>query len=109
MKEHILQGTVYVCGCGSPVKPDVILFGENLPAFFSSEIPKIKDADLVIVSGSSLKVYPFAYLIDLIKSDTPVVLVNFENPISKHFEKFLFLQGDIEANFTELSNEIFSL
>ena len=88
------------------MKPDVILFGENLPAFFSSEVPKIAGADLVIISGTSLKVYPFAYLVDLIPAGAPVVLVNFDNPLKKQFEKFLFLQGDIEAHFSQLLEEL---
>lgn len=66
MKEKVLAGEVFKCSCGGPIKPDVILFGEALPAHFHAEIPKIKDADLVIVSGTSLKVYPFSFLIEMI-------------------------------------------
>lgn len=66
MKQKVLAGEVYRCSCGAPVKPDVILFGEALPKHFHSEIPKIKDADLVIISGTSLKVYPFAFLVEMI-------------------------------------------
>lgn len=66
MKEKVLAGEVLRCSCGGAVKPDVILFGEALPKHFQAEIPKIAQADLVIISGSSLKVYPFAFLVEMI-------------------------------------------
>lgn len=108
MKEHVLAGHVYKCDCGGPVKPDVILFGENLPGHFHTEVNKIAEADLVIVSGTSLKVYPFAFLVQLIPKNVPVVVINFDNPIQKGFDNLLFIQGDIEAHFTILSEEIFT-
>lgn len=97
---------VYKCECGGAVKPDVILFGEALPSHFHAEIPKIGQSDLVFIAGTSLKVYPFAFLVELIPKSCPVVLINFDNPLKKPFDKFLFIQGDIEANITKLMQEI---
>ena len=49
----------YCPACGAPIKPDVILFGEQLPyqAFNAAE-SELRKADLMIVIGSSLEVAP---------------------------------------------------
>lgn len=108
MRHHVLKGEIYKCTCGGPVKPDVILFGESLPNHFHSEVNKITEADLVIVSGTSLKVYPFAFLVQMIPKHVPVVVINYENPLQKAFDNMLFIQGDIEANITKILEEIAS-
>ncbi|GLB38674.1 putative sirtuin family. Class I subfamily protein [Lyophyllum shimeji] len=48
--------------CGGLVKPDIVFFGESLPANFIRNIPIIGEADLVIIIGTSLTVQPFASL-----------------------------------------------
>lgn len=89
MKAKVLQGEVYKCECGKPVKPDVILFGENLPSHFHTEVNKIAEADLVIVTGTSLKVYPFAFLVQLIPKNVDLAKVGsccrgeFRKPFAK--------------------------
>ena len=49
------------CGCGGVIKPNVVLYGENLPErTVSSAIDAIASADMLIVGGTSLAVYPAA-------------------------------------------------
>jgi NAD-dependent deacetylase len=49
--------------CGSPLKPDVVLFGELLPAEAMAEAQALaEEADLMLCVGSSLEVYPVAAL-----------------------------------------------
>ncbi len=51
------------CDCGSPLKPDVVLFGEYLPADALSRAEDLAaGADLLLCVGSSLEVYPVAQL-----------------------------------------------
>lgn len=51
-------------GCRGLVKPDIVFFGESLPARFWASVPQdFADADLLIVLGTSLVVHPFASLI----------------------------------------------
>lgn len=46
------------------IRPEVILFGEDLPALeWFQSITKVKEADLVIVLGTSLQVFPFNELV----------------------------------------------
>ncbi|MDQ3720012.1 MAG: NAD-dependent protein deacylase [Actinomycetota bacterium] len=49
--------------CASPLKPDVVLFGELLPAEAMAEAHALaEEADLMLCVGSSLEVYPVAAL-----------------------------------------------
>ena len=64
------------CDCGGIVKPDVVLYEEplNQRTIFDS-IEAIADADLLIVAGTSLTVYPAAGLVDYYRGDR-LVLIN---------------------------------
>ncbi len=51
------------CDCASPLKPDVVLFGEYLPAGALERAQELAaGADLMLCVGSSLEVYPVAQL-----------------------------------------------
>lgn len=64
---------------GGLVKPDIVFFGEGLPArFFDCVKTDLRKADLLIVVGTSLQVHPFAGLIDAVPDSCPRVLLNLE-------------------------------
>jgi len=53
------------CDCGGVIKPDVVLFGEQLDNnIISQAVRHIASADMLIIGGTSLGVYPAAGLID---------------------------------------------
>ena len=53
------------CECGGTIKPDVVLYGESLDGdVLRGALEAIAAADLLIVGGTSLTVYPAAGLID---------------------------------------------
>jgi NAD-dependent protein deacetylase/lipoamidase len=57
------DGAARCSSCGGPVKPDVVLFGELLPAEAMAEAESFAArADLMLCVGSSLEVYPVAGL-----------------------------------------------
>ena len=61
--------------CGSMVKPDVVLYEESLDSdTISASIHAIRNADVLIVGGTSLVVYPAAGLIDYFGGDKIVLL-----------------------------------
>uniref|UniRef100_A0A7S3HG30 Deacetylase sirtuin-type domain-containing protein n=1 Tax=Spumella elongata TaxID=89044 RepID=A0A7S3HG30_9STRA len=90
------------------IKPDIVFFGENLPMSFLSNARKISEADLVFVMGTSLKVFPFAGLLDLIQPKVPIVLVNREDPgrIDRGRHPVIFLEGEIEENLAKLVDDV---
>lgn len=90
------------------IKPDIVFFGENLPSSFMNNARKMAEADLVFVMGTSLKVFPFAGLLDLIQPRVPLVLVNREDPgrIDRSRHPVVFLEGEIEDNLSKLADDV---
>ena len=74
---YIIQSdNIPVCSCGGRVKPDVVLYEEGLNENSLREAIKlISEADVLIVGGTSLGVYPAAGLIDYYKGNK-LVLIN---------------------------------
>ena len=64
--EEIVNSTgVPTCSCGGRIKPDVVLYEEGLDQYTLQEAVRvISDADMLIIGGTSLAVYPAAGLID---------------------------------------------
>lgn len=66
---------VPVCECGGTIKPDVVLYEEGLDDMtMRKSIQYIANADVLIIGGTSLVVYPAAGLIDYFRGDKLVVI-----------------------------------
>lgn len=67
--------------CGGPVKPDVVLYEEGLDDYtVSKSIQYISEAQVLIIAGTSLAVYPAAGLIDYFKGEKLVVINKASTP-----------------------------
>jgi NAD-dependent deacetylase len=79
LKSFIEAGTLPVCSqCGGLLKPDVILFGEQLPhgAWVQAQ-RAARQCDLMLVAGSSLEVLPVAGLpIQALDRGAHLIVVN---------------------------------
>lgn len=75
--EHILETTgVPRCKCGGIVKPDVVLYEEGLDQqTINDSVRALREADLLIIGGTSLNVWPAAGLINYYRGNR-VVLMN---------------------------------
>ena len=70
------DGIPHCTKCGGIVKPDVVLYEENLDeSCIEGAINAIREADMLIIGGTSLTVYPAAGLIDYYHGDR-LVLIN---------------------------------
>lgn len=70
------EGIPHCSRCGGTLKPDVTLYGEALPpGAMEKAVRHIAKADLLIVGGTSLAVYPAAGLIHYFNGDN-IVLIN---------------------------------
>ncbi len=58
--------------CGIPLKPNVVLFGER-PKFGYESDQALKNCELFVVMGTSLKVYPVASLPQVLRRDKPYI------------------------------------
>lgn len=87
--------------CGGFVKPDVVLYEEGLDQkTLNSAVNYIHNADVLIIGGTSLAVYPAAGLIDYFKGDKLVVINKSSTPRDNHAD--LLIQGAIGEVFQSL-------
>lgn len=100
--EFILNSNgVPKCQCGGGVKPDVVLYEEGLDHFTLQEsIRFISEADVLIVGGTSLAVYPAAGLIDYYRGNK-LILVN-KTPTPRDSIANLLVQGSIGEIFSQV-------
>jgi len=75
--DHVINSEgVPRCSCGGTVKPDVVLYEEGLDnRILQKSVDDIRNADMLIIGGTSLVVYPAAGLIDYYRGNR-LVLIN---------------------------------
>lgn len=69
------------CDCGGTIKPDVVLYEEGLDQMtIQRSIKAIVNADILIIGGTSLAVYPAAGLIDYYRGNKLILINKSETP-----------------------------
>lgn len=93
--QHIVESEdVPRCECGGCVKPDVVLYEEGLDnETLQGAVSAIAQADVLIIGGTSLAVYPAAGLIDYYRGNK-LVLIN-KTPTPKDSIANLVISGSI--------------
>ncbi len=87
--------------CGGPVKPDVVLYEEGLnDEIIKKSIHTITTAEVLIIGGTSLAVYPAAGLIDYFRGDKLVVINMAPTPRDQHAD--LVIQAPIGEVFRQI-------
>lgn len=87
--------------CGGQIKPDVVLYEEGLDtATMQGAIRAISHADILIIGGTSLTVYPAAGLIDYYNGNKLVLINKSVTPMDGRAD--LLLQGSIGEIFSQL-------
>lgn len=84
---------------GSLLRPFIVFFGENVPNMYDAAEAAIK-ADILIVIGTSLNVYPAAGLLQYARPDVPVYLID-PKPVSSS-AKFTHLQCGASEGMRQL-------
>lgn len=99
--EHILSCEgVPKCSCGGVIKPDVVLYEEGLDdSVLSRSIEHIRNADVLIIGGTSLTVYPAAGLIDYYRGNK-LVLIN-KSATSRDSQADLVICGSVGEALAE--------
>mgnify|MGYP001778239571 CR=1 FL=1 len=100
--EYILKSEgIPRCSCGGRIKPDVVLYEEGLDSgILNRAVRAIMDADVLIIGGTSLVVYPAAGLIDYYRGSR-LILVN-RTPTARDAQADLVVQGSIGEIFSQL-------
>ena len=87
------------CGCGGVIRPDIVLYEEALDQDVMREaIRYIRNADVLIVGGTSLKVYPAAGLINYYRGDKLVLITRSSTPADAD----LIIHGKIGEVFSQV-------
>ncbi len=89
--QRIQAGKIPIHECGGLFKPDIVFFGEMLPvdALQKGE-NAVREADLLIVAGTSLSVYPAAGLPNYRKNGCKLVIINKSRTPIDHEADLLF-------------------
>lgn len=98
----IAAGTgVPKCTCGGIIKPDVVLYKESLDSYtINKSVEYIRNADILIIGGTSLAVYPAAGLIDYYRGDKLVLVNKSETPADRRAN--LVIHAPIGQVFSQL-------
>ena len=76
LEDVMSQEGIPHCSCGGTIKPDVVLYEEGLDTYtLEKSVSYIQKADMLIIGGTSLAVYPAAGLIDYYRGNK-LVLIN---------------------------------
>lgn len=80
---------------GSQMRPYVVWFGESVP-MFEAAIPIVESADILVVIGTSLQVYPAASLVRFARPEAKKIIINPElTPLpynTAHANSFVYIQ-----------------
>jgi len=89
------------CDCGGRIKPDVVLYEEGLDQYtLQNAVRAISEADMLIIGGTSLAVYPAAGLIDYYQGNR-LVLIN-KTPTQRDTMANLVITGSIGEVFGQI-------
>lgn len=100
--DELRPSGVPVCPrCGSIIKPDVVLYGEGLPeeAVYQG-LAAVEKAEVMIVGGTSLNVYPFARFPMYFRGKLSVLINREATPLDSDFD--VVLHEDIGKTLEEL-------
>jgi NAD-dependent deacetylase len=88
-------------GDGSLLRPFIVFFGEAVP-MITVAAEECQQADIFVIIGTSLAVYPAAGLIHYVRPNVPVYIID-PNPISAGGRNITQIQKGASAGMRELS------
>ena len=89
------------CSCGGTIKPDVVLYEEGLDNdTISAAVQAISQAQVLIIGGTSLAVYPAAGLIDYFSGEHLVVINKSATPRDRYAD--LLIKEPIGQVFSQI-------
>lgn len=86
---------------GSQLRPYIVWFGEAVP-MMEYAIDTLKDADVFVIIGTSLNVYPAAGLINYVPFDIPVYLIDPNDVCVNTSRRFTFIRKTASEGVREL-------
>jgi NAD-dependent deacetylase len=94
-----------LCELGSPLRPHVVWFGEMVP-MIETAARICSSADVFILIGTSLAVYPAAGLIDYVPDDAPKYIIDLKIPPVSSASSFIRLEDKASSAVPKLVTEL---
>jgi NAD-dependent deacetylase len=88
-------------GDGSLLRPFIVFFGESVPEMEPAAM-EARDADIFIIIGTSMNVYPAAGLINYVPMDAPIYLIDPKPVITGGYRNVKQIQKGASAGMKEL-------
>jgi NAD-dependent deacetylase len=95
------------CEKGSQLRPHIVWFGEEVPAI-QDAISIVRQADFLVVIGTSLEVYPAASLVSYIKPNTQIFVIDPNSP-KVYSENVIFIQKKAGNGVSVLREKLIQL
>lgn len=86
---------------GSQLRPHIVWFGEPVP-MIEKAIPIVASADIFVLVGSSMVVYPAAGLIDFLPINTPRYILNKKTPHIRSTNQTIFIEKPATEGIKDL-------
>ncbi|MGQ1787360.1 SIR2 family NAD-dependent protein deacylase [Saccharicrinis sp. GN24d3] len=96
-----------LCEKGSQLRPHIVWFGEAVWAMHEA-VELIQEAEMVLVVGTSLNVYPAAGLLNYIKDTIPIYVIDPGSPAFTPQENITFIQKKASHGMEELIDILMS-
>ena len=100
--DYVFQSKgIPVCECGGTIKPQVVLYGEALPENeFQKSVELVEHADMSLVLGTSLTVYPACNIVNYFHGKNLVIINRDKTPFDKKAD--LVIHADLKDVFDAL-------
>eukprot|EP00340_Litonotus_pictus_P001370 CAMPEP_0170525454 /NCGR_PEP_ID=MMETSP0209-20121228/10938_1 /TAXON_ID=665100 ORGANISM="Litonotus pictus, Strain P1" /NCGR_SAMPLE_ID=MMETSP0209 /ASSEMBLY_ACC=CAM_ASM_000301 /LENGTH=319 /DNA_ID=CAMNT_0010814731 /DNA_START=166 /DNA_END=1122 /DNA_ORIENTATION=- len=109
IKKAIDSNKIHYCEvCQTPCKPKVVLYGEKLDDSFYDSYNSLKDADLCIIMGTSMKVFPFNNLPYFMNQSCYKMVINNERVGSFDFDNVSNNEMFVEGTTDEVTQKLLS-
>lgn len=93
------------CEKGSQLRPHIVWFGEAVPKM-EEAVSYARQADIFIVVGTSLQVYPAAGLVDEVSRDTEIYVIDPHIPILRSRPKLHTIAAKATEGMSQLLKEL---
>ncbi|WP_136809788.1 SIR2 family NAD-dependent protein deacylase [Desulfosediminicola flagellatus] len=104
--KHYYMDTIPTCdGCNQPLKPNIVLFGEEVRRLEEINI-FLQHCDLLMVIGTSAKVYPAAGLPGLVKANGGTIFEFNMDPTLPAGMSDYFFEGDLSVTLPSFGNAV---
>jgi NAD-dependent deacetylase len=99
-KEDLVLGDV--CPEGNQLRPHIVWFGEMVP-MLEKAVEIVAKADILVIIGTSMQVYPAASLIDYVPENTPIYFIDPKPAVNKNqFENLTIIKEVASVGTDEL-------